>query len=296
MSNIKLGITLYSFTKEYVTGELSFEGCVRKCAEFGVTGYEIVATQMIPSYPYVSDEFLGKVQELAAQYGARPVCYGANTDRGMLHDRDLSRLRNSSIRTFVSDYALYWWTYLGGYDVVLTQLGNNASIVQEIDLTKGAANMQGKDWGAIVTWKYDQAPYLDTGEEIYNQLIMAYKAGAKYLIVFDYPSIEGNPYGVLTEDHFEALQKLWQDMHSMSTQKVKAEAVLVLPKNYGWGMRWVDDRIWLWGPDEKCAQIWDISRKLLDMYGTKLDIVYEDQQFPVEGLYDKVYYWNQTLT
>lgn len=215
----------------------------------------------------------------------------------MLHDRDLSRLRNSSIRTFVSDYALYWWTYLGGYDVVLTQLGNNASIVQEIDLAKGAAHMQGKDWGAIVTWKYDEAPYLDTGEEIYNQMSMAYKAGAKYVVVFDYPSIEGNPYGVLTEDHFEALQKLWQDMHSSSkVQSVKAEAVLVLPKNYGWGMRWVDDRIWLWGPDEKCPQIWDVSRKLLDQYGTSLDIVYEDPQYPVEGLYNKVYYWNQTLT
>ncbi|MGD6808390.1 MAG: hypothetical protein ACQCN3_01695 [Candidatus Bathyarchaeia archaeon] len=212
------------------------------------------------------------------------------------HDHDLSLLKNSSTYTFVADYALYWWDYLGGYDVVLTELGNNASIIQEIDLAKGAAHMQGKEWGAIVTWKYDEAPYLDNGEEIYNQMSQAYQAGAKYIIIFDYPSIEGNPYGVLTDDHFEALQKLWTDINEPTSQTSEVEAVLVLPQNYGWGMRHLDDRIWLWGPDEYSQQIWDISRQLIDQYGIKLDIVYDDPMFPVEGNYDVIYYWNQTLT
>lgn len=211
------------------------------------------------------------------------------------NDHDLSLLKNSSTPTFVSDYALYWWDYLGGYDVVLTQLGNNASIIQEIDLTKGAANLQGKDWGTIVTWKYDEAPYLDSGEEIYNQMILSYQAGAKYIIIFDYPTIEGNPYGVLTDDHFEAMQNFWQDITRKSVEKVEAEAVLVLPKNYGWGMRNAADRIWLWGPDEYSQQIWDISRTLIEQYGIKLDIVYDDPQFPVDGKYQQIYYWNQTL-
>jgi hypothetical protein len=212
------------------------------------------------------------------------------------HDHDLSLLKNSSTYTFVADYALYWWDYLGGYDVVLTELGNNESIIQEIDLAKGAAHMQGKEWGAIVTWKYDEAPYLDNGEEIYNQMSQAYQAGAKYIIIFDYPSIEGNPYGVLTDDHFEALQKLWTDINEPTSQTSEVEAVLVLPQNYGWGMRHLDDRIWLWGPDEYSQQIWDISRQLIDQYGIKLDIVYDDPMFPVEGNYDVIYYWNQTLT
>jgi len=211
------------------------------------------------------------------------------------NDHDLLLLKNSSTPTFVSDYALYWWDYLGGYDVVLTQLGNNASIIQEIDLTKGAAHMQGKDWGTIVTWKYDEAPYLDSGEEIYNQMVLSYQAGAKYIIIFDYPTIDSNPYGVLTEDHFEAMQNFWQDITSKSVEKVEAEAVLVLPKNYGWGMRNVADRIWLWGPDEYSQQIWDISRTLIEQYGIKLDIVYDDPQFPVDGKYQQIYYWNQTL-
>ena len=90
MSNIKLGITLYSFTKEYVSGEYSLEDCIRHCAELGVDGYEIVATQMIPSYPYISDEFLGKIKRYASEYGVRPISYGANTDRGVRYDRDLN--------------------------------------------------------------------------------------------------------------------------------------------------------------------------------------------------------------
>ncbi len=66
------------------------EDCIRRCAEIGIGGYEIVAAQMIPSYPYVSDEFLGMVNRYAAEYGVRPVSYGANTDRGMRFDRDLT--------------------------------------------------------------------------------------------------------------------------------------------------------------------------------------------------------------
>ncbi|MGN6711970.1 sugar phosphate isomerase/epimerase family protein [Anaerocolumna jejuensis] len=90
MTKIKLGITLYSFTKEYVSGEYSFEDCIKRCSEIGVDGYEIVATQMIPSYPYISEEFLGMINKYAGEYGVRPISYGANTDRGMRFDRDLN--------------------------------------------------------------------------------------------------------------------------------------------------------------------------------------------------------------
>jgi len=217
----------------------------------------------------------------------------------MQHDRDLTLLRNISMRTFVSDYALYWWDYLGGFDVVLTQLGNNATLEQEIALTRGAATLQNKTWGAIITWKYNEPPYLDSGEEIYNQMHMAYQAGAKYVVIFDYPQIGYNPYGVLTKDHFEALENFWHDVMltpNYAKPQTQANAVLVLPQNYGWGMRHPQDRIWLWGPDDKCDQIWDISRKLLAQYGSSLDIVYEDPNFPVTGKYDNIYYWNQTLT
>ncbi|MCI2049594.1 MAG: sugar phosphate isomerase/epimerase [Lachnospiraceae bacterium] len=90
MSRIKLGATLYCYTSEYATGKFTFEDCVRTAAEAGAEGYEIVATQMIPSYPFVSDEFLGLVNDCKAKYGIAPASYGANNDRGMLPDRDLT--------------------------------------------------------------------------------------------------------------------------------------------------------------------------------------------------------------
>ena len=90
MGRLKLGITLYCYTAEYARGIFSFEDCVAAAAANGIDGYEIVATQMIPSYPFVSDEFAGQVQALKQKYGIGPVCYAANMDRGMLKDRDLT--------------------------------------------------------------------------------------------------------------------------------------------------------------------------------------------------------------
>ncbi len=90
MSDIKLGISLYCFTNEYAKLEFSLEDCVRTAAELGATGYEIVAAQMIPSYPNVSDEFLAQVKEWKDKYGIAPVSYGANMDCGMVKGRDLT--------------------------------------------------------------------------------------------------------------------------------------------------------------------------------------------------------------
>jgi hypothetical protein len=207
-------------------------------------------------------------------------------------------LIKAGIKTFTSDYLLYWFDYLGGYDVILAQFGWNNSYTQEIALVRGAARMQNKSWGAIITWKYWEPPYLDSGEEIYNQMHAAYEAGAEYAVIFSHPQIGNSPYGSLTDEHFEALEKLWVEVaqNPRETSESQAEAVFVLPKNYGWGMRRPEDCIWgFWGPDEKSPQIWENSRKLLSQYGIRLDIVYDDSAFPVAGKYPLVYYWNETL-
>jgi hypothetical protein len=207
-------------------------------------------------------------------------------------------LRKAGIKTFTSDYLLYWFDYLGGYDVMLAQFGWNNSYTQEIALVRGAARMQNKSWGAIITWKYWEPPYLDSGEEIYNQMHAAYEAGAEYAVIFTHPQIGNSPYGSLTDEHFEALEKLWVEVAQNPREQSESqpEAVFVLPKNYGWGMRRPEDRIWgFWGPDEKSPKIWENSRKLLSQYGIRLDIVYDDPAFPVAGKYPSVYYWNESL-
>ena len=129
-------------------------------------------------------------------------------------------------------------------------------MAQTIDLARGAARMQNKTWGTIITWTYNQPPYLVNGTEMYSQLMTAYKAGAKYEVIFDYPQIPGNPYGILTDDQFAALEKFWNNIQTLQV-KSQAEAAFVMPHDYGWGMRTQQDKIWgVWAPDSHfCADL-----------------------------------------
>jgi hypothetical protein len=192
--------------------------------------------------------------------------YGTVAQRfvnGFQRDPGTVLLKNNSIPIFVSDYALYWFDYLAGYDVVLAQVGWNHSYAQDIALVRGAARLQNKDWGVIVTWKYTEPPYLDRGAAIYDQMVTAYESGAKYIVLFNYPKIEENPYGVLLDEHFDAMKQFWNEAaktQSIKHNSINAEVALILPNSYGWGMRHPEDRIWgFWGPDEYSDQIWNVE-------------------------------------
>ena len=215
----------------------------------------------------------------------------------------VNELTERSISSFTSDYALYWFDYLAGYDTVFVELGWNHSTAKHIGLCRGAANIQQKDWGAIIVWndldrEDEKKGIYKSGSEMLSDMLDAYEAGAKYVIIFNYPiDPPGNPFGILTDEHFVAIQQFWNHMQQYPEDygKTKAQAVMVLPENYGWGMRQPDDRIWgYWGPDEKSQQIWDLSQALLDQYGLALDIVYDDSAFLLEESYQKIYYWNFT--
>jgi hypothetical protein len=212
----------------------------------------------------------------------------------------LAELNRNNVTSFTSDYGLYWWDYLGGYDVMLSELGWNASVAQQIAQVKGAARLQDKEWGSMITWKYNDVPFLDSAKSIYDQMIASYQAGAKYIMIFNYAKDENatNTAQAMTDEHFMALYQFWQDIHSKEYEdNSRAEAALVLPHNYGWGMRNPNDTIWgFWPTDEKTDQIANNMYNLLVKYGTKLDIVYEDPAFPVAAAhYKNVYYWNQTI-
>jgi hypothetical protein len=92
-------------------------------------------------------------------------------------------LKKRDIQMFTSDYALYWFDYLAGYDTVFAELAWNHSSAIQIGLCRGAAHAQGKDWGAIITWTYDEPPYLASGPK-YSNMLIAYETGAKYIIIF----------------------------------------------------------------------------------------------------------------
>ena len=226
-------------------------------------------------------------------YGTAEKLFLSNTSGPIDNLRTQCNVSRSDFPVFTSDYGLYWWDYKSGYDLVLAQLGWNNSVAQEIALVRGAANLQGKSWGTILTWKYTQAPYLASGDEIFNQMKTSYENGAQYVILFNYAKDVSGPYGTLQEQHFQALQCFWNEVVQNSTVIhgcVKAQAVLVLPQNYGSGLRNPNDGIWgLWAPNNASSQIWNQVQSKLEQYGTKLDIVYSDSAYPVAGRYANIY-------
>jgi len=221
----------------------------------------------------------------------------------IMYHIQLNEVTDRSITAFTSDYALYWFDYLAGYDTVFVELGWNHSMPMHVGLCRGAATVQQKDWGAIIVWKdrnleNDNEGIYKTGPEMYQDMIISYETGAKYIIIFNYPTDPPfNPYGILKDEHFIAIQQFWEHMqgHPEDYGKMEATAAIVLPDNYGWALRNLNDRIWgYWGPDDKSQQIWELTQDLLGQYGYALDIVYDDPNFPIAGMYQEIYYWNQT--
>lgn len=231
---------------------------------------------------------------------ARPFQSDEETAQLFINENKLSlnKLGPRNYAYLTSDYGLYWYDYQSGYDLILAQFRWNESITQDIALVRGAANAFGRDWGAIITWKYDQPPYLPAGEELYQQMCTAYENGASYVVVFNYASDMKGAYGTLTEDHFQALERFWNktvNNPSVKHGSVRAEAVFVLPKNFGSGLRSQHDIVWgLWSPTEAQQQIWIRLQEALVLYGQELDVIYDDSAYAVVDKYTHVIYWNQT--
>ena len=207
-------------------------------------------------------------------------------------------LNGKGVPVFTSDFVLYYFDYLAGYDTVFAEFGWNNSRIREIALCRGAAKTLNKDWGVIITWTYMQLPYIGGGAEIYQDMVTAYDAGAKYVVVFDYPQYPiDNQYGILTDEHFLAMEQFWEYVScSNEVEKITAQVAYVLPNYYGWGMRRPDDMIWgLWEADEKSSIIWENLNKLETKYGLKLDIIYDDPRYNPKGKYYQVYPWNATI-
>jgi len=204
---------------------------------------------------------------------------------------------------FVSDYGLYWYDYQAGYDTVFTEFGNrigaaNYSRQLNIALCRGAASTLGKDWGAMITWTYDQPPYMENATQLYDDMLLAYQNGAKYIVVFD--SNKNWTENVLQQDQLNAMKQFWQYVQDnpRGTSATSDRTAYVLPASYGYGFRSPQDLIWgLWSPD-LTPELHNIAQSigmsvvtLLQMCGTKLDIVYPGQAVESAG-YQNVIYWN----
>lgn len=69
----------------------------------------------------------------------------------------------------------------------------------------------------------------------------------------------------------------------------------VLPKDYGYGFRGPDDKIWgLWEADTFSFKISYRLGSLLEEYGTDLDIIYENN-LKLDDFYREYVFWNGTI-
>jgi len=207
--------------------------------------------------------------------------------------------RNRAPQVFTSDYTLHWFDYKSNYSALFTEfVGNNTREIAVAE-DRGPATSFGRDWGTIITWKYDAPPYVESDTELYNDMVAAYKAGSKYIIVFDYPKTD--TYGILTENHFNKLKQFWTYAHDnpQDFNSQKATVAYVLPEDYGFGLRRADDRIWgLFPADELSAKVWDDVNKLVTLYGFDFDIIYDEPSVvdAARTHYERIIYWNETVT
>jgi hypothetical protein len=249
------------------------------------------------------DEIRSRMYENVTTYGEAAEVFVNELPKGW----SFHYLQNIDVNRFVSDYALYWFDYLAGYNTVFVELGWNLSTPKHIGLGRGAARLQEKDWGTIIVWKsarnhsdpYQGGTY-KSGPEMYQDMIDSYESGANYVIIFNFPKDPpGNIYGILKEEHFSSMKQFWDHVNLFPEDfgKTKGDVVYVLPKDYGWGFRVVDDVIWLpkWGADELSLVIWEDLNKLIEKYGLRLDIVYDDPRFVLKN-YEEIYYWNDEIT
>ena len=231
-------------------------------------------------------------------YGAASTFF-VNRLHGWLFDNStMSFCRNfnhpTEFRLFTSDYALYWFDYKAGYDVVLAQLGWNYSRQLNIALCRGAASVQGKEWGTMILWKYTQPPYMESSSELYNDMVLSYNNGAKFITIFD--SDANYTESVLTQEHLEAMKLFWQYIQDNPRVNVDQNGrfAYALPEGYAYGFRGPKDKIWgIWDADMTSFMISISVNIMLERYGPKLDIIYEEALSSGKTFdYNDIILWN----
>jgi hypothetical protein len=213
------------------------------------------------------------------------------------------------LHLYTSDYALFWFDYLSGYNTVFTEFVGNQSRQVNVALCRGAAHVQNMKWGAMITWKYDQAPFLENPTELYQDMVTAYQNGADYIVVFDSPDNQSaiTDLGILTSgqsSHLDAMQRFWNyAVDNPRSETDPATVAYVVPADYGFGFRGPDDTVWgLFAADALSSQIWnDIglnsTSSLIAQYGKGLDIVCLTLTDGLQArlIYDKLIFWNGTV-
>ena len=155
--------------------------------------------------------------------------------------------------------------------------------------------------GAIITWTYRDLPYLESADELYYDMVLAYLSGAKYVIILNYSQEKCTPYGTLTEEHFDAMKRFWSSIHTNQEMlgiyyPICTQIAYVLPKDYGWGFRGGDDKIRGFWVDKLSITMGKTLDYLLHSHHSSLDIIYDDPEYYNKmQICSKFYFWNGAI-
>jgi hypothetical protein len=201
---------------------------------------------------------------------------------------------SENVPLFSSDYALYWFDYQGGYNTLFAEFCGSYNRQMNIALCRGAAVALDKDWGVMITrTATDALP--ESGDDMYADLVTAYDNGAKYLVVFD--SNTNYTRSTLTGEHFQALKQFAEYAHKnpRTDEPPSKRTAFVLPKDFAYGFRGPTDKIWgLWPADDFSYNMSVQLGNLLNEYGSKLDVIYDDNINLSSLGYNKLVFWNGT--
>ena len=208
--------------------------------------------------------------------------------------RDVNRAKALwNVPLFTSDYSLYWFDYRGGYDGLFAEFGWNKDRQINVALCRGAATVQNKQWGVIITYQYNEPPFMESGAGLYNDMVYAYDNGAKYIVVLD-TNLNWTA-GLLTPEHFDAMQRFWQYIHEnpRNYAPVTERVAYELPQGYAYGFRGPDDNIWgVYPVDMTAFTISESVYIMLQQNENKLDIIYNESMPGWTFAYSKVVLWN----
>jgi hypothetical protein len=111
--------------------------------------------------------------DYASNYTDATAKFESRVHSTLSGNNDINGINQTMFPLFSTDYALYWFDYKGGYDGVLAQFGWNNTRQLSAALCRGASEVQGKQWGVIITYTYNETPYLEAGPQLYSDLVYA---------------------------------------------------------------------------------------------------------------------------
>lgn len=82
---IRRGVSFYSYQDEYYNGQLDAEGMIRRTAEMGAEGIEIISEAIIPNFPNPPESWVNQWFSWMEKYHTKPVAFDMFMD-GQLYD------------------------------------------------------------------------------------------------------------------------------------------------------------------------------------------------------------------